>query len=345
MSVKFGVIGPGTIGRFHAKAINEVEGAELVGVYGCIPGTGEEFAKEFGIAAATSLEGLLEQVDAVTIATPSGSHAECAVPAAEAGKHILCEKPLEVTPQKAQWIVDACRENGVLLAPVFQQRFGRAAQFLKKALDAGRFGRILFTSARIKWFRDQAYYDSGGWRGTWELDGGGCLMNQGIHTVDLMLWFGGRPSVIYGFTDTVTHTGIEVEDNACASFRFENGSMGTVEASTSCAPGMDAVVEMSGERGTAVLEGDRLGKWIFGDGDPLDEEADQLMADRDNLGSGASDPKAISIEGHKRQIADLVNSIENNTPTAIDPEEACEPIRFICAIYKSANEGRPVILH
>jgi len=341
--MRFGIIGPGTIGGFHAKAIAEVDGAELSAVYGRTATTREAFAAEHGAEACASLGELLDRVDAVTIATPTGAHGEPAMAAAEAGKHVLCEKPLEVTADKADAIIAACREAGVVLAPVFQQRFGAAAQLVKRAIDSGRLGDLRLASARIRWFRDQAYYDSGGWRGTWELDGGGCLMNQGIHTIDLLLWFAGAVDAVSGRIATVDHERIEVEDLAAASLRFASGALGTIEGATSCPPGQDAIVEISGSRGTVRLEADRLAAWEMADEDALDAEAAELMGGASALGSGAADPKAISVEGHKRQIADLLAAVAEHRVPALDPAEARRPIACICAVYESARrDSTPV---
>ena len=157
--------------------------------------------------------------------------------------------------------------------PRFSSIASAPGRSLKRAIEAGRFGRILFVSGRIKWWRSQEYYDSGAWRGTWALDGGGCLMNQSIHTIDLMLHFGGPPEQVFGYTATRTHSGIEVEDNACAVVRFKSGAMGVIESSTSCAPGLPLRIEVSGERGTAAIEGDSIAEWRFADVEPGDERS------------------------------------------------------------------------
>jgi predicted dehydrogenase len=341
--VRYGIIGAGTIAGFHAEAIGAVEDAQLTAVCDSDGPRAAEFAKKFGIAPYAKLDAFLREapIDAVTIATPTGLHAAVAVPAARAGKHVLCEKPLDVTPEKSRAIVDACRENRVLLAPVFQNRFSAGAITMKRAIEAGRFGRILSISSRIKWWRSQAYYDSGAWRGTWALDGGGCLMNQSIHTIDLMIHFGGVPEQVFGYTATRTHD-IEVEDNACAVLRFAGGALGVIEASTSCAPGFPLRIEVSGERGTAKIEGDRIAGWHFADSDPGDEAILAGAGER-SLGSGASDPKAIGVEGHRLQIADLTRAILTRSAPAIDGAQAILPVELICGIYSSMKTGRPYV--
>jgi predicted dehydrogenase len=342
--VRFGIIGAGTISAFHAEAIRGEPRAQLTAVFDVDAARASDFAAKNGIAAYSKLARFLADapIDAVTIATPTGLHGEVAIAAAHAGKHVLCEKPLETTPEKSQAIIDACRESGVILAPVFQYRFGAGVMTLKRAIDSGRFGRILSISARIKWWRSQEYYDSGAWRGTFALDGGGCLMNQAIHTIDLMLHFAGSPEQVFGYTATRTHARIEVEDNASAIVRFKSGAFGVIEASTSCAPGLPLRIEVSGERGTAALEGDAISDWHFADSDPGDAAIQAAMQGR-ALGDGASDPKAISAEGHRRQIADLTNAILDAKQPAVDGAEAKVPVELICGIYESMKTGKPYV--
>ena len=342
--VRFGIIGAGVISAFHAEAIKGVKNALLTSVFDVDQARARQFAAQHGIESYDDLDRFLATapIDAVTVATPTGLHAVVAIPAARAGKHVLCEKPLDTTPEKSQAIIDACRENGVILAPVFQYRFGAAAVTIKSAIQAGRFGRILFVSGRIKWLRTQEYYDSGAWRGTWALDGGGCLMNQSIHTIDLMIHFGGPPEQVFGYTATRTHTGIEVEDNACAVVRFKSGAMGVIESSTSCAPGLPLRIEVSGERGTAAIEADAIAEWRFADVEPGDKEILASVEGR-SLGDGASDPKAISVEGHRLQIADLTAAVLDASRPAIDGAQAKIPVELICGIYQSMKTGRPYL--
>ncbi len=342
--VRFGIIGTGTIAAFHAEAIKSVANAELTAACDSDATRVRNFAGPRGIKAYESLEQFLAEapIDAVTVATPTGLHGTVAIPAARAGKHVLCEKPLDTTAEKAQAIIDACRESGVILAPVFQYRFGAGAVTLKKAIEAGRFGRLLFVSGRIKWWRSQEYYDSGAWRGTWALDGGGCLMNQSIHAIDLMLHFGGRPEQVFGYTATRTHTGIEVEDNACAALRYQSGAMGVIESSTSCAPGQPFRIEVSGERGSAAIEGENIVDWTFADVDAGDAAIIAGIS-RGGAQQGASDPKAISVEGHRLQIADLTAAIQSGARPAVAGAEAKIPVELICGIYASMQTGRPYV--
>lgn len=338
----FGVVGAGMIADYHIQAMEGVEGARAKAVFGPTPERADALAKKHGLKAYYSLDAMLADPDinAVSIASPTGKHAEAAVAAAQAGRHILCEKPLDITPARGQEIIDACRKAGVILAPIFQYRYGFGAALIREALAKGRFGRVLFSSARIKWFRSQAYYDSGAWRGTWDLDGGGCLMNQSIHAIDLMVSFAGVPAQVFGTWATRSHA-IKVEDVAVAMVRFENGVMGTIEASTACQPGFPLEVEVSGERGTATLRGDQIARWSFVDEDPMDAKAATVAGE---MGSGASDPKGISVEGHKQVIANMVKALRGDASGLVDPVEARYPIDIICGIYEAQKTGAPVAL-
>ena len=205
--VKFGIIGTGAIATMHAKAISESCNAELVAVYDQITERAQQFAEKYNVRAVANFEDFLadKEVEAVTIATPTGIHGKVAVPAALAGKHVLCEKPLDVTTDKVDEIIAAADKTGVLLMSVFQARFGQNVALIKKAIEAGRFGKIVLASAQCKWFRDQQYYDSATWRGTWALDGGGALMNQSIHTIDLLLYLNGDVEEVSAMAGTLSH--------------------------------------------------------------------------------------------------------------------------------------------
>ncbi len=343
-TIQFGIVGTGTIAEFHAKAIASLPGVALAGVYSRNPEKAAEFAKRHGTAATSSLQELLALpgLDALCITTPSGSHAEAAIPALEAGKHLLCEKPLDVTLEKVDAIIAAAAKSKANLAAVFQMRFGAGAVRLKEAIEEGRFGRLTLCSCYIKWWRSQEYYDQGAWRGTRELDGGGVLFNQGIHGIDLLQWLVGMPEEVQARVATLAHERIEVEDTAAAVLRFPNGALGVIEGATSAWPGFSTRIEITGDRGSAILENDRLVFWKFADERP--EDASVVDAGEAKLGSGASDPKAISIEGHRRQIEDLANAIREGRPPAVRGEDARNAVRIILGIYEAAAKGAPVRL-
>ena len=222
----FGIIGCGMISRFHAKAIGEVRGAKLIACFDQSPAAADKLAADTGCKAYHALGDMLADpgVQVVTIGTPSGAHAEPAVAAARAGKHVIVEKPLEITLRRCDAIIAACQKAGVVLSTIFPSRFHDAAQELKRAVDAGRFGRLTLADAYVKWYRSQAYYDSGAWRGTWDLDGGGALMNQAIHSVDLLRWLVGPVAEVRAQTALLAHQRIAVEDTAVATIQFANGA-------------------------------------------------------------------------------------------------------------------------
>ncbi len=233
----FGIIGCGMIAEFHTRAINEIPGSQVVAAYDQVKASAEKIASMASgqCQLCDNLESLLARpdVDVVCICTPSGAHAELVVQAARAGKHVVVEKPLEITLARCDAIIEACDAAGVRLCAIFPSRFTAANIRLKEAISGGRFGRLTLGDTYVKWWRTQQYYDSGGWRGTWALDGGGALMNQAIHNVDLLYWLMGDVESIVALTATLAHSRIEVEDTAVASLRFKNGALGTIEAATS----------------------------------------------------------------------------------------------------------------
>jgi UDP-N-acetyl-2-amino-2-deoxyglucuronate dehydrogenase len=342
--VRFAIVGTGSIAGFHAKAIADVPGAELVAVWGQDPRRGRRFADEYGADFCQDIETLAarQDIDAATIATPSGAHAGAAVPFLRRGKAVLCEKPLEVTSEKVEEILSAARESGALLGGVLQMRLGAGARALKQAVNQGRFGRLALGSAYLKWWRDQTYYDAVAWRGTRALDGGGALMNQGIHGVDLLQWIAGLPAEVFAFAGCRAHERMEVEDTAVVSLRYPGGALGVIEASTACYPGAALRIEISGDRGSAVLQDDRITRWEFDETRPGDEDIRAMESGA--IGGGAKDPQAISHEGHRILVEDLVGAIRGQRPPMIPATEAVNAVRLILAAYESARTARPVQL-
>lgn len=346
MSTGFGIIGVGMIANFHARAIQDAKGAHLVGGVGRNPDASRDFASKYDCRGFESLEAMLAdpEVQAVTICTPSGAHLEPALAAAAAGKHVVVEKPLEITAERCDQIIDACDRAGVRLGAVFQSRFHDSSRLMKRAVGEGRFGKITLGDAYVKWYRSQEYYDSGAWRGTWDLDGGGALMNQAIHSVDLLLWLMGPVVEISALTDTLTHERIEVEDVAVANLRFANGALGVIEATTTAYPGTLKRVEISGSHGTAILEEEDIKMWQFAEETPEDEEIRRSMAGRTETGGGAADPSAINHRGHQLLIEEFVSAVNENRPTLLDGREGRRSVEVIRAIYESARTGQRVRL-
>ncbi|BHH82027.1 Gfo/Idh/MocA family protein [Desulforhopalus sp. 52FAK] len=346
-TIRFGIVGPGSIGHSHCRAIQQSQGAELVSVLGRDILKTREFANKYGITPYIDEKRFLSEntLDAIAIATPSGAHLEIALPAAAQGTHILCEKPLEVTPERCQTIIDSCREAKVQLGIIFQGRFEPAVLLAKEAIDRGRLGQILLASCQMRWSRNQAYYDSAPWRGTWALDGGGCLMNQGIHSIDLLLYLAGDVASVSAFQGPVTHQRIEVEDTICASVRFVNGAVGTIEGSTSCEPGLPRKIEISGEKGTICIEDNRIVRWEFKDSKPEDEDILRRFKYSDDGCGGAADPKINDVTGHTRVINNFVTGLVEKRDPFISGEEGKRSVEVICTIYSSmGKEGRVVSL-
>jgi UDP-N-acetyl-2-amino-2-deoxyglucuronate dehydrogenase len=279
----------------------------------------------------------------VTICTPSGVHMVPAVAAAKAGKHIIVEKPLDITLKRCDAMIAAADKAGVVLSTIFPSRFHESSQLLKKAIDAGRFGRLTMGDSYVKWFRTQEYYDSGAWRGTWALDGGGALMNQAVHSVDLLVWLMGPVKEVCAQTAQLAHERIEVEDVVVATLRFANGALGVIEATTAAYPGYLKRIEISGSEGTAVLEEEDLKTWDFAKPAKEDKAILADMQKSKSTGGGASDPTAIGHHGHTKQFADILEAIRKKRAPAIDGHEGRRSIEVIQAIYKSAETGGKVV--
>lgn len=346
MTIGFGIIGCGMISKFHARAIADTEGAELIGVADRIPEASEKFAAEHGCRAYPSVAEMLADpaIAAVSVCTPSGAHLEPALAVARAGKHVVVEKPLEITTERCDQIIAACNEAGVRLVAIFQSRFHESARLMKQAVDQNRFGTITVGDAYVKWYRSQEYYDSGAWRGTWKLDGGGALMNQAIHSVDLLLWLMGPVVEVSAMTATLTHERIEVEDTAVANLKFQSGALGVIEATTTAYPGMLKRIEISGSEGTAILEEEDLKMWRFSKETPEDEAIRHRMAGRTDSGGGAADPAAIGHHGHTMMFTEAVAAINENRPSVLDGIEGRRSVELIRAIYASAQSGKIVHL-
>lgn len=346
MTIGFGIIGCGMISHFHAKAIADLPGARLEACYDAVPAAAERLAAATGCRAYDRLDALLadRKVEVVTIGTPSGAHMEPALAAAAAGKHVIVEKPLEITLRRCDRIIDACRKAGVVLSTIFPSRFHDSSRELKRAVDAGRFGRLTLGDAVVKWYRSQQYYDSGAWRGTWQLDGGGALMNQAIHSVDLLAWLMGPVVEVRAQTGLLAHERIAVEDVAVAAVRFANGALGVIEATTAAFPGYLKRIEIHGSEGSAVMEEEDLVKWDFAKKQRRDALIHQQMAQRRSGGGGAADPAAIGHHGHLRQFKDVLQAIRKGDTPLVDGVEGRRSVEIILAIYRSAETGKAVSL-
>ncbi|MFV0442613.1 MAG: Gfo/Idh/MocA family protein [Planctomycetaceae bacterium] len=346
MTVGFGVVGTGMIAGFHARALEAISGAKLVGAFDALAERADKFAATESCIAYSDLDKMLANPDihVVTICTPSGAHRDAAVAAAQAGKHLLVEKPLEITLARCDDIINACAKAGVLCGGILPSRFTPANLALKQAIDSGRFGKLTLGDTYVKWWRTQAYYDQGGWRGTWKLDGGGAYMNQAIHNVDLLQWFMGDVTEVCGMTSTLAHERIEVEDVGTAIVKFKSGALGTLEASTSVYPGLLKKTEIHGTEGCVIVEQDDILVWDFQNSQPGDDEIREKFARKAANTGGAADPSAISFVPHQKQFEDFIDAIQTGRKPLVDGAAARKSVEIILAIYESSWTGRKVSL-
>ncbi len=339
-TIGFAMIGCGVVADYHIGAVQETEDAELVAVYSRSETRARTTGEAHGVAWFTDHEAILcrPDVDVVCICTPSGVRIPIVTDAAAAGKHLIVEKPLDVSIGNMDRIIQAAEDAGVKLMGVFQLRYGEAVNRARNAVQSGALGRMVLGDAYIKWFRPQAYYDADDWRGNWKMEGGGALMTQGSHTVDLLQWIMGPVKRVYARMGTLIHD-IEVEDTLVATLEFENGALGVVEASSAAYPGLPARMEFSGDRGTVVVEADRITRW-----DVEGESAQETAADTTDVARAASDSRTFGTEGHKAQIAEMAHILNEGGEPNIDGPESKRAIEVILAIYESARTDNPVAL-
>jgi predicted dehydrogenase len=330
----FGIIGAGMIARYHATGIAETPGARLAALCASGAARAAQAEAEFGVPCVASLDALLARpdVDVVSICTPSGLHAAQAIAAARAGKHVLVEKPIALTLAEADAMIAACDAAGVRLGVALQRRTDPGFRAVHAAVAAGALGRPVLGTVNIPYLRTAAYYASADWRGTWALDGGGALMNQGIHLVDLLLWFCGDVAEVQARADTLVHS-IEVEDTLTATLRFTSGALGALVATTAAAPGYAHRIEVYGDRGGVQIEGESVVRWgIDGIAPP------ELASGPADAGAGAK-PTGISTAGHTRIIADMVAAIRDGRAPLVTGAEARRSLALVLAAYESARAG------
>lgn len=332
--IRYGIIGCGMIANFHAKALRSVEGAQLRGVWDVRPDSAAAFAQKWGVRAYDALESLLSdpEVDAVCVCAPSGLHAELTLAALRHGKHVAVEKPMCLRPEEAQSIRETAEACHALVCVISQLRFSPAVEAVRQAVKEGALGRIVSCSLAMKYYRPPSYYAQSAWRGTWKMDGGGALMNQGIHGVDLMQYLTGGVTAVTALCRTQTRP-MEAEDSAVAVVEFACGAVGTLEASTTCFPGYPRRLEICGDQGSVVLTEDRVERWDL---------ASRPPECAGGSATGASDPSAIDEGGHRRQLTNLTRAIQGREALLVDASEGEKPLRIIWAVYESAREGRRV---
>lgn len=351
---RIGIIGIGAIADHHAKAIGDIENATVIAGSCRTESKGREFANEFDCEWYADYEDLLDgaRPDVVTIATPSGAHLEPTLAAADRGVHVLCEKPMEITTERIDRMIDAAESAEIMLGGIFQQHFNDVVRTAREAVTEGRFGELSVANAYVPWWREDDYYE-GTWKGTQELDGGGALMNQSIHAIDAVQWLVDAgmdldPATnpveeVFAYTDVRGHDldHVEVEDTAVAVMRYRDGTLGQILGATSAYPGSLRRLEIAGRNGTAEIHEDELVTWQFREERP-DNEAIREEFAAETESSGASDPMAIDYEGHRRNVEAFLDAIDSGREYELDGVQARKAVAIIEAIYNSAKRGEPI---
>ena len=341
------VVGCGVIGPRHAEVAEALPNARFVACTDIIPDRAKSLAEAHGGEPEPDLDALLsrDDVDVVSVCVPSGLHAEIGVRVAEAGKHLVVEKPIDISLGAADRLIGAVKKAGVKMTVISQHRFDPGLVELRQLLDEGRLGRLVLGDARTKWYRSQAYYDSGDWRGTWALDGGGALMNQGVHYTDLLRWCMGPVSEVMALTATEAHK-METEDVALAVMRFSSGALGTLEASTAVFPGFRERLEISGAEGTVVVEdGAIVVRELASERGEIGLYGSKVASEATSSApSAASNPAGISNDAHASQVSDFLTAIDAGREPLMTGEEARNALELVLAVYESARRGGPVSL-
>lgn len=337
--MKLGIIGTGAISHKHAEAYGEL-GYSIVACSNRSEEKGRAFAEKYDAEFHQDWKDVVarDDVDYVDVCTFPDSHLEIVQECAAKGKAVLLQKPMDLTLENCAEMIRLAKEAGIRLGVVSQHRFDDATIFLKKALDDGRLGKLLQADGYVKWHRPQPYYDRPG-KGTWGVEGGGALINQGIHTVDVLMYLAGRVTSVTADWQLAAAHDMEAEDVVNALLRYENGATGVIQASTAFWPGYTERIEIHGTKGSAIITGDKLTAWDV-DGDP-GEDAPLAGADDE---SGASDPMAIPIDNLKRGFADFAAAVQSGNDPLIDGEEGYRALQIVLGVYESAREGRRVEL-
>lgn len=342
-TVRFAIIGCGVIGKVHAQVIKSVSGAQLVAVADINESAGAQMAQEFGCEHFSDYNDVLKRddIDAISICLPSGLHHQVTLDAAKAKKHILTEKPIDIDLSYAQEMVEVCNLYGVKFTVVLQHRFDTAVQTVKQAQKRGEFGKLLWGSAKTIWYRDEEYFAGGKWKGTWKLDGGGALMNQSIHMIDLLLYFLGNVKSVSGKCRTLLHHDIETEDVGVAHLEFENGSIGTIEGTTAAYPGIYTELCLYGEKGTAVIRNDQLFYYSFKEGSH--PEFEKILDPKTALFTKVE--TGVNKLSHEKQYDDFIHAILEDREPFVSGEDALKSLELIQSIYASSAEKKEIYLN
>jgi predicted dehydrogenase len=338
------VVGVGTVGEWHVRIIPQIAGCKLVAVCDVDEGKAKAALTKHNLGDVPvykSQRKMLRkhpEIEVVHVCTPSGDHMGPAIMAMKAGKNVICEKPLEVTVKKIDKMIVAAQKHGVRLAGIFQNRWNPAYRAIKAAADEGRFGTLAWGGSFTPWFRTDQYYADGGWRGTWKLDGGGAMMNQSVHAVDLLQWICGPVKTVSAMASSRIHPKIEVEDTLSCTLQFENGAYGTIVGSTAMFPGSSVRIHIGGENGTAIAEGD-LKMFTFCE----EREADKKLLEGETKAVGGATSPQLALDLHGQNVRGILEAWEQGRDADTNGPEARKAVAIILAMYKSAKKGgRPV---
>lgn len=348
---KTAVIGCGKVGHFHAQAFQRCEGSELVACYARSPEKAETFARQYGIRPYTDLEKMVREtgVEAVSICTPHPTHAALAVKCCELGLHIAIEKPLAATLEDCDAILAVAKRNHVVGTTICQRRFYRPAMRIRRAIDDGKLGRPILGTVNMLGWRDMDYYHSDPWRGTWQGEGGGVLINQAPHQIDLLLWYMGEVDELFGMWDTLNHPELEVEDTAIAAIRFKSGAMGSIVVSNSQNPALFGNVRVHGSNGASVgVQTDGGAMFIAGVSGITEPPVNDLWTipgEAELLPQyKREDSEAFQsvdmIHYHTQQLSDFLAAIREGSSPLITLEDGRRTVELITGIYRSQRDHK-----
>jgi len=345
-TIGIGLVGCGAISETHVKSYLDIEGVRLVAVSDVNGAAAEKMAGKYGCLFHADYREMIDRdpIDAVDICTPSGLRRDIAQYAVERKKQVIAEKPIEVTTQRIDEMLEAAQRNGVRIHGIFNTRYKDIYLWLRSFLEAGGLGDLVFCDIAMKWYRPPEYY-RGSWRGTWALDGGGALMNQCIHFVDLMQLFMGRPSSVCGSIGRLVHKGLEAEDTAAAILKYPNGAMGIIQASTALNPGFSTRFCVHGQKGGIIIEDDVVKDMKVAGLSPEDEKRAEPFRKPTVVNRESAMTNVVSdYELHRRQLTEIVDAIRENRESQVSGREARKAVEIITGIYRSARERREIEL-
>ncbi len=347
--IGFGVVGLG-MGAYHASAIKQAKGAKLVALCDIDEERLNKTNESYKVKTYVNYGDMLKdkEIDVVNVCVPSYLHVDLALLAVNAGKHIIVEKPVDISVDKINKLIETGKKAGVKMGGIFQSRTTALNKRIKDAIDKGRLGKMISVHGILPWYREQSYYQGkhGSWKGTWDKDGGGSLMNQGVHTVDLVQWFGGRVKSVFGAYGVFAHD-ISAEDSTASVLKFANGAIGVLTTSTCAYPGLAQQIIVYGEKGTISKEDEQLKMWKIRSEKEKEEEAEMLnlYGPQEKRGASvASDPMAVGSSGHIGLIEDMISAILNDREPLITIESGKHAVEIVNAIYESGKTGKEVFI-